>query len=939
MERIAIIDGNSLINRAYYAMRQPMITNDGIYTHAIFGFINMLDKIRRDYGPSHMAVAFDVKAPTFRHREFDEYKAGRKKMPPELAMQIPLLKDILDAMRIQRVETDGFEADDLIGTIARAAESTGLEPIIVTGDRDQLQLATDVTKIIYTKRGVSDFDFYDHDAFVEKYGFTPLQFIDYKGLAGDASDNIPGIPGVGAKTATKLIQEYGSVEEIIRNADDIKPAGLQKKVAENAQLAMMSKKLAAINTHAPIDTEMDEYAIGETDYDALIEIYKKLEFNRFLSKLKKNAAGRGRTGGQAETAADEPDTSAAAGIREYDPVIIASDDDLQTLRLEGDTVLHVFGDSNHLHAPEITGAGLINGDKYYYIDVKSTPGFYDWFNGQDSSIIGHDLIDDYYMLMCHGVTNFNTGFDTAIAQYVIDAGRSNYKLEALANEFLHESLELPEEQIAFDVTAALAVSTGAAKEGEPRSAAGEEESTGEERGAGEEGAREADSAAAAVRNDPATQTAASTGARICAAIQAIRTRQAQIITEQDLNSVLYDIELPLIEVMAAMEREGFRADRDYLEEYGEVLSGKIDELAARIHTLAGEVFNINSPIQLGEILFDKLELPHGKKTKRGYSTSAEVLEKIAGKHPIVPNILEYRTLSKLKSTYIDGLIPLIDPRDSKIRAHFQQTVTATGRISCTEPNLQNIPIRQELGRKLRKAFIPEGGCVLVGADYSQIELRVLAHMSGDEALIRAFNNGEDIHRATAANVLGIPEDRITVEERSRAKAVNFGVIYGMSAFGLSSELHITRQDANDYIEAYFAKHRQVKSFMDNAVAFCKEKGYVTTLMGRKRFIKEIHASQYMVRQIGERLAMNTPIQGSAADIIKIAMIKVYEALKEQKLRSKLILQIHDELIVNTYLDEKEIVETLLVENMESAYKMAVELKAELNEGANWYDLK
>ncbi|MBQ6495666.1 MAG: DNA polymerase I [Firmicutes bacterium] len=905
MQRIAIIDGNSLINRAYYAMRTPMITKDGIYTHAIFGFLNMLDKIRRDYEPEYMAVAFDMKAPTFRHKEFDEYKAGRKKMPPELAMQIPLLKDILDAMRIKRIEEEGFEADDLIGTIARSAEEAGLEPFIVTGDKDQLQLATDTTKIIYTKRGVSDFDLFDHDSFVEVYGFTPLQFIDYKGLAGDSSDNIPGVPGVGAKSATKLIQDFGSVEDIIAHVEDIKPAGLQKKIAENTQSAMMSKKLATINVNVPIETDIQDFRIGETDYDALVEIYKRLEFNRFLSRLKKvQPAGAGAEDGQlsfgelvggAAGAAGDADTAGATngfGTDEAadiggasdgmnvptitEEIRIESDDELKNLKLNGDVVIRVFGDKNHLAPPQVYGAALLNEDKYYYVDVVKAPGFFEWLDEQEIRFIGHDLIDDYYMLLCHGVTKLPTAFDTAIAQYVIDSSRSNYKLEALANEYLHESLEISEQS----------------------------------------------------------------GAAICRAIAAIYRQQAEQIQQEGLEEVLYKVELPLIEPMAGMEKEGFKTDRAYLEEYGKVLSGKIEELAAVIQMLAGEEFNINSPIQLGEILFEKLELPHGKKTKRGYSTSADVLEKIRDAHPIVPNIMEYRTLSKLKSTYIDGLIPLISETDGKIRAHFQQTVTATGRISCTEPNLQNIPIRQELGRKLRKAFVPEKEeCVLVGADYSQIELRVLAHMSGDEALIQAFNNGEDIHRATAANVLGIPEDQITVEERSRAKAVNFGVIYGMSAFGLSSNLHITRKDANDYIEAYFAKHQQVKKFMDGEVEFCKANGYVTTLMGRKRYIKEIHTSQYMVRQIGERLAMNTPIQGSAADIIKIAMIKVYNALKEQGLKSKLILQIHDELIINTYPDEKETVKQLLVENMESAYEMAVELKAELNESANWYELK
>lgn len=887
MERIAIIDGNSLINRAYYAMRQPMITNDGIYTHAIFGFINMMDKIRRTYKPSYMAVAFDMKAPTFRHKEYKDYKAGRKKMPPELAMQIPILKDILDAMHIARVETEGFEADDIIGTIARAAEADGLEPFIVTGDRDQLQLATDVTKIIYTKRGVSDFDLFDHDSFVEAYGFTPLQFIDYKGLAGDSSDNIPGIPGVGAKTATKLIQEYGSVENIIQKVDEIKPAGLQKKVSENAMTAMMSKKLATINTNAPIDTDMAGFKIGETDYDTLVEIYKMLEFNKFLSKLKKPEAASGPAGTEEGASSERVEEAASMGTDRTEHIsqhTIYANAGLEKIKLHGETVLHLFGDGNHVGEPLVSGAGLLNGNDYYYINCSNATDFFGWLDQQEIRFIGHDLIDDYYMLLCKGTKRLDTCFDTAIAQYVIDSSRSNYDLSALVNEYLHTSLELPKE--------------------------------------------------------PQEAEQAELGLQICTAIDGIYKQQTETIRQEGLEHVLYDIELPLVEVMASMEKEGFKADKEFLGEFGEKLSAKIEELAATIQMLAGEEFNINSPIQLGEILFEKLELPHGKKTKRGYSTSADILEKIKDQHPIVPNILEYRTLSKLKSTYVDGLIPLINPEDSKIRAHFQQTVTATGRISCTEPNLQNIPIRQELGRQLRKAFVPEdASCVLVGADYSQIELRVLAHMSGDEALIRAFNNGEDIHRATAAHVLGIPEDQITPNERSRAKAVNFGVIYGMSAFGLSSELQITRKEATDYIDAYFAKHQQVKAFMDEAVAFCKDNGYVTTLMGRKRYIKEIHASQFMVRQVGERLAMNTPIQGSAADIIKIAMIKVYNAIKEQKLKSKLILQIHDELIINTYPEEKELVKKLLVENMESAYEMAVELKAELNEGTNWYELK
>ena len=887
MKRIAIIDGNSLINRAYYAMRNAMITKEGIFTQGIFGFINMLEKIRRDYEPEYMAIAFDMKAPTFRHKEYQDYKAGRKKMPPELAMQIPLLKDVLTAMNIKQIEIEGFEADDIIGTIAREAEVSGLEPYIITGDKDELQLATDITKIIFTKKGVSEFDLYDRQAMIENYGFTPHQFIDFKGLMGDKSDNIPGIPGVGEKTATKLILEYGSVENIIQNVDSVKPAGLKAKVEEHAQLAMMSKRLATINTNVPMEIDFDEYLLTEPDYDALVKIYTKLEFNKFLKKLNiiSNAA---------DERAEAPQlTFDVSGLEK---MIIKDDISLSKINLYGEAVIKVFGDCNHLAKPVIDGVAVINNNKYYYFDCLHLSDFFGWLSQQDITFTGHDMKRDYYMMMCCGMSDLHTSFDTAVAQYVLDSGRSNYSLSALSNEYLHITVEDEKDFI-----------TG--------------------RG----------------QMDMFTDMSESYmeyGLNICAAVLNLMELQKNTIAAEGLETVLYEVELPLVVVMAAMEYEGFRVDRNELESFGSTLTGEIEKLTEEIYEMAGETFNINSPAQLGEILFEKLELPSGKKTKRGYSTSADILEKIRDRHPIVPAVLEYRTLSKLKSTYIDGLIPLIGKYDEKVHAHFNQTVTTTGRISCTEPNLQNIPIRQELGRKLRKAFIPETeNCVLVGADYSQIELRVLAHMSDDEVLIEAFNNGEDIHRATAANVLGVPEEEITIEERSRAKAVNFGVIYGMSAFGLSSELHISRKEADEYISTYFTKHSAVKAFMDGQVEFCKENGYVTTLMGRKRYIKEIRATNYMVRQVGERLAMNTPIQGSAADIIKIAMIKVYNAIREQGLKSRLILQVHDELIINTYEDEKEIIEKLLVENMESAYELAVRLKADLNEGINWDDLK
>lgn len=888
MKNIAIIDGNSLINRAYYAMRNPMITRDGIFTHGIFGFLNMLDKIRRDYEPEYMGIAFDMKAPTFRHKEFEDYKAGRKKMPPELAMQIPLLKDILKAMHIKQVEKEGFEADDLIGTIAREAEAAGLKPYIITGDKDELQLATDVTSIIFTKKGVSEFELYDRQAMIDKYGFTPQQFIDFKGLMGDKSDNIPGIPGVGEKTATKLIKEYGSVENLIENVDRVTPAGLKAKVEENVQLAVMSKRLATINVHVPIEIDFDEFRLVEPDYHALADIYTKLEFNKFLKKL--NIVAPELKSEEAMLPEAFIDTSS------FEQLLVDSDDMLAGITLAGETIIKVLGDNNHLAKPAIEGIAVLNGNKYYYFDYQKLHGFIPWLTSQKISFVGHELKRDYYMLLCNGAESFDTAFDTAVAQYVLDSGRSNYSLAALSNEYLHVTVE-----------------------------------------------DEADFMADNSQVEMFTDTVKSFmdyGFRVCSAILNLKEVQARHLVQENLEQVFYAIELPLILVMAAMEREGFNVNRDELVQFGTSLTAEIDALSASIYEMAGETFNLNSPFQLGEILFEKLGLEAGKKTKRGYSTSADILERIKDKHPIVPAVLEYRTLAKLKSTYIDGLLPLINAEDGKVHAHFNQTVTTTGRISCTEPNLQNIPIRQELGRKLRKAFIPDSEtCVLVGADYSQIELRVLAHMSKDEALIAAFNNGEDIHRATAAHVLGVSEDKITVEERSRAKAVNFGVIYGMSAFGLSTELHITRKDADEYIKAYFNKHAAVKAFMDEQVEFCKEHGYVTTVMGRKRYIKEIKASAYMVRQIGERLAMNTPIQGSAADIIKIAMIKVHDAIKQRGLRSRLILQVHDELIINTYADEKETVEKLLVENMEAAYELAVKLKADLNEGANWYELK
>ncbi|MCL2436957.1 MAG: DNA polymerase I [Clostridiales bacterium] len=892
-KRLVIIDGNSLINRAYYAMQKPMITKEGLYTHGVYGFLNMLTKIQKDYEHGYIAVSFDRKAPTFRHLEYSEYKAGRKKMPPELAMQLPLLKEVLDAMHIKMLEMDGYEADDIIGTIAKKAESEGLEPLIITGDKDELQLATDKTKVIITKKGMTDFEIYDKDAVIEKYGFTPEQFIDFKGLMGDQSDNIPGIPGVGEKTAQKLLLEFGSIEALIASSDEIQNEKLRAKIEENQMIALMSKRLATINTNVPIAIDIEECKVAPADYNKLIDVYVKLEFNSFLKKMKLPA--------QSEKPAKANEKKLGNVITGR--VIIQTKSELHELEkgimANGNIVLKVFNDRNHKNIPEIFGLGVLVGENCYYVSGEEKELLEDFFrllSEKSPLITGHSLITDYYALFANGFKGrLNTGFDTEIAQYVLEPSKSNYELKTLSLEYFNEDVEDEKSFMSSNAQMSLL-----------------ENSTG--------------------RYLAYTEM-------WCSAVNALKNVLADKIDDENLDKLYYEVELPLVEVMANMESCGFKTDRAVLEDTGNDISTQIDQLSTKIFEYAGEAFNINSPQQLGHILFEKLGLPTGKKLKTGYSTNAEVLETLIDKHPIIELIIRYRLLAKLKGTYIDGLIPLIH-KDGKIHAHFRQTVTATGRLSCTEPNLQNIPIRQEEGRKIRKAFVPAtDGYFLVGADYSQIELRVLAHMSGDPELIEAFNQGDDIHQLTASKVFGIPEDEVTAEQRSSAKAVNFGVIYGMSGFGLSTELHITRKEAEKYIEEYFKKYTSVKKFMDEQVAFAKHNGYVKTLLGRKRMIPEIHSSNYMVRQLGERLAMNSPIQGSAADIIKIAMNNVYRALRNENLKSKLILQVHDELIIEAASDELETVKTLLVQNMENAIALSVKLSVGISEGKNWYELK
>ncbi len=880
MDRLVIIDGNSLVNRAFFAIQRPMITKEGIYTQGVFGFLSMLSKIRADHSPTHMLVAYDRKAPTFRHIEYTDYKAGRKKMPDELAMQMPILKEVLSAMGIYQYEKDGFEADDIIGTTAKMAEEAGLRAIVITGDRDALQLATDSTSVIITKKGISEFKLYDDAAMKEEYGFDHEQFIDYKALRGDTSDNIPGIPGVGEKTASKLIQQFGSLDGLLANLDKVDSEKLRQKIEEGAQSALMSRRLATIVKNVPVDYTVEDLRIRPQDTKALIELYTKLEFNKFLAALRKELPT-----GEVENTAEEKKSLSV----EIPRIRQATADDIRSAFASGRLVIDIISDDNHIAVPKFGNAEILAENGCFYVGPELEDEFVKAADGSNAALTGFGLGRLYYYLACKGadISGLKTEFDCGLAQYVLSPSTKAPSLEELVFREFNVNLSSGAEQISMF-------------------AAGED---------------------------------LSASARKLAYIKALAELQKERIEKEALSTVLYDIELPLCKVLASMEKEGFAADMNWLKTFGVKLKEGIALLEEQICGLAGEKFNINSTQQLGTILFEKLRLPAGKKTSRGYSTSAEVLEKLAGVHPIIEKILEYRTLTKLNGTYVDGMLPLI-AEDGKIHAHFQQTVTATGRISCTEPNLQNIPVRTELGRQLRKAFVAESPeHVLVGADYSQIELRVMAHMSGDEELIDAFAGGHDIHKETASKVFGVPLEDVTPQLRSNAKAVNFGVIYGMSGFGLAEELTITRKQAEKYIKDYFERFKGVKAFMDRQVAECKATGSVRTLYGRKRDIPEINASQYMVRQLGERLAMNSPIQGTAADIIKIAMVKVYDALAEKFPASRLILQIHDELIIQAPKEDAEGVAKLLKDCMESAAELKVKLIAEENIADNWYDLK
>ena len=829
MKRFVIIDGNNLLFRAFFAMRE-MVTRDGIYTQGVFAFINMLNKILEDYHPDYIAVAFDMKAPTFRHTAYPEYKAGRLKTPMELLSQIPLMQEVLQAMNITVLEKEGFEADDLIGTMTAKAADAGLESLIITGDKDALQLVGENTYVVLNRKGMTDFDLYDLEKMQERYGLTPQEFIDLKGLMGDKSDNIPGIPGVGEKKGITLLKEYGSVEGVVAHADEIK-GKLGENVRANLEEAELSKWLATIKRDVELPVSWPELAYGEPDYDRLIALYKKLEFKKFLQNLERQTP---------DEVTVEPEKDLLEGVKE-----VSYEDLLDSLKNNRTLIIEMDTDDNHKQLPEVKGVRLYNPEQMHYAECTVTPLDFEIRMGslldKEPELVGLGLKPMAYTLLQYGMDRFTLHHDVEVAEYLLDPNRSKYNLTNMFLHYANETLDGEDAQ------------------------------------------------------------------KRLVALDCIYRKQLSALEEKEMLSLFRDCEMPLIRTIAGMESQGMKINPEMLKSAGEELDTQIAKLEAEVFEEAGTTFNINSPKQLGEVLFETMGIPYPKKTKgkNKYSTAADVLEKLEEDYPVVSKVLMFRKASKLKSTYVDGLLGLIGS-DGRIHPHFNQTVAATGRLSCTEPNLQNIPIRDENGRNIRKAFmVSEPENVFVGSDYSQIELRLMAALSGDPVLLEAFRTGEDIHRLTASRVFDIPMEDVTPLDRSRAKAVNFGVIYGMSGFGLSENLGITRKDAQRYIDDYFEKHQAVKDYLDRQVEIGKENFEVKTIMGRIRQIPEFKSRRYMDQQLAARLAMNSPIQGSAADIIKVAMNKVDAELREREMKSKLVLQIHDELIVEAVPEELE----------------------------------
>jgi len=883
-EKIMLIDGNSIVNRAFYGV--PLLTNgEGRYTNGVYGFLNILFKLLDEEQPDYLAVAFDLHAPTFRHRTFDGYKGTRKGMPEELREQMPLLKEVLQTMHIPIFEQEGFEADDILGTLSALAEKNGIVPVVVSGDRDLLQLAGETLKVRIpkTKGGRTETEDYYAADVQAKYGVTPAEFIDMKALMGDASDNIPGVPGIGEKTAAKIITQYHDIETAIAHAAEIKPKKASENLAAYQEQARLSKFLATIVRDMPLEWDKEILKIGDMFNQTAYELVKRLEFKSMFSRFE----------GSASAPKQAEQTYRFVADREGAKEVLAA--------LKKGEVGYAFvyeneeGQGLALYQEQLGGVWMEASMAFLMQELLEI--FQPFFADSAYRKIGHDVKKDIRFLRSYGYDGFTAEFDTAIGAYILNATGSSYEYDDIAAAFLNETYPSQEEVF------------GKGRTKKAFAALPEAERT-------------------------------AYGARQAEIFFRARKVMEERLAENEQKSLFYDMEMPLIYVLADMEKYGIKVDKAALLAYQKRLGESLDGMEEEIYALAGEKFNINSPKQLGVILFEKLGLKGGKKTKTGYSTAADVLEKLRTAHPIVERILHYRQLAKLKSTYADGLLAVMDAETEKIYSTFNQTITATGRISSTEPNLQNIPVRLELGRELRKIFIPESAefCFL-DADYSQIELRVLAHISGDESLIAAFKSNQDIHRMTASQVFHVPFDEVTPLQRSNAKAVNFGIIYGKGAFSLGQDLGISRKEAEEYINAYFARYPKIKTFMEDTIKNGTKNGYVSTLWNRRRNMPELQSSNFMQRAAGERAAMNMPIQGTAADIIKLAMIKVHRALQEGGYRSRLILQVHDELLIEAYKEEKEAVAKILKENMEHAADLLVPLDVDVHEGASWFEAK
>lgn len=866
MKKLLILDSNSILNRAFYGVRY-LSAKDGTPTNAIYGFLNILLKLIKEQEPDYICAAFDVKAPTFRHKQYEGYKAQRKPMPEGLAAQMPLAKDVLRAMGVTILEKEGYEADDIIGTVARLCEESEISCFIATGDKDDLQLASDKTKVILTvtKSGYNETIIYDDKAVKEKYHVTPTEFIDVKALMGDPSDNIPGVKGVGEKTAMSLIEKHHSIEYIYENIDGIGLKGaMLQKMKDGRKMAFMSKELATINRNTPIEFNAEECVFdGFENNGELYEILKRLELNSIIKKL---------------------DLSGGDNVKENEDIF--------------KDFSYQVGDKNMINGDKVTVVLDFDGDNISSAAVGVGNNAV-VLNEQDDikELLEDDSVAKVMFDVKEAIVKLNGRIDiknisddTAIAAYLVDPAKNEYTIEKLASEYFGTVIEKPEvKQLSL--------------------------------------------------LDDVETDRSEYLAKCAVALGVLNERIGDKIKENGQEKLYQEVELPLVTVLAHLEINGFLVDDNQLKEFADKLGEKIDALTNEIYMLAGEEFNINSPKQLGVILFEKLELKPVKKTKTGYATNADVLEKLRDKHPIVNFIMEYRQLAKLKSTYCDGLTAVVNPNTHRIHSVFTQTVTVTGRLSSTEPNLQNIPTRTELGREIRKMFVAKDGYVLVDADYSQIELRVLAHIANDETMINAFRNNEDIHAVTASQVLGIPLEDVTKEQRSSAKAVNFGIVYGIGEFSLAQDLHISVKEAKAYIESYLEKYNGVRNYMESIKEQAKKDGYVKTMLNRIRYIPELKSPNYNIRQFGERVALNTPIQGTAADIIKLAMVRVDNRLINEGLKSKLILQVHDELIVEAHKDEVDKVKQILSEEMQGAMELNVPLKVDMSTGHSWYDAK